>query len=390
MSFLAHIAFSTSPSIYLQVLGTASMIDSCGPVGASYTSPIIAIPSGGLYTISLDVPIGGTFYYDPKYGMEGSTKQVEVTDLACPTWRIGTATVADMTYYGYGRVVGPPFFPLVSPPPELLSFDPSWAKCTAFEKYCEKGCESWAIFDPPSALIPQASVAAFQAPTSQPSSLLPTTTAASPVAESTKATATPVQTPASVATPTKPPADPGSGSVLSTVSKASPSLDPQVSPKSSILSTPRSVQSSADPKQSQGSWMPSLESNSGASSAAEITPSAIVGSAVPASIDSEGVQSAFSEPDPSLGAIIYSAFGGIPITIGVVDSTAQNTIPAAHGPSSPSPIFSLFVESPTAPPIGPDVIISGSPALIAPIAPQRSEENWTTAHCDWYICDRSK
>ena len=41
---------STSPSLSLQVVGTAAVSDKCGSIGSALTSPIITFPPGALST----------------------------------------------------------------------------------------------------------------------------------------------------------------------------------------------------------------------------------------------------------------------------------------------------------------------------------------------------
>ena len=45
-------------------------------------------------------------------------------DLACPTWGLGRSTSADGSVI---TTIGPPWLPLIAPPMELFSLDPTWA-----------------------------------------------------------------------------------------------------------------------------------------------------------------------------------------------------------------------------------------------------------------------
>ena len=81
---------STSPSFYLEVVGTAAVTDLCGPVGSTYTNPIIAIPPGQLSTYENPVYYSvGSEYRDINGvfggGFLGAVKPLHVADLACPT-----------------------------------------------------------------------------------------------------------------------------------------------------------------------------------------------------------------------------------------------------------------------------------------------------------------
>lgn len=140
----------TSPTAYLEILGTAAARDSCGPLGSTYTNPIIAIGTEGFSSLSWDVPLGGTFI--PK-SFPGDTtihtKPVNTADLACPTWGIGTGF--HTAERGQFLVVEPPFNPIILAPKELLSYDPAWANCPYFESDTPWVITN-GIFDPPFAL----------------------------------------------------------------------------------------------------------------------------------------------------------------------------------------------------------------------------------------------
>lgn len=79
----------------------------------------------------------------------GIVDPLTINDLACPTWGLGRQTSAN------GEVittVGPPWFPLIVPPSEAFSLDPTWADlCTGMESDWF-ALRTLAIFDPPIAL----------------------------------------------------------------------------------------------------------------------------------------------------------------------------------------------------------------------------------------------
>ena len=58
---------STSPSVYLEVVGTIAANDRCREIGSTLTSPYIAVPSGGLSTYEMRKGVYsiGQEYYDP-------------------------------------------------------------------------------------------------------------------------------------------------------------------------------------------------------------------------------------------------------------------------------------------------------------------------------------
>ena len=147
---------STSPSLYLEVVGTAAVSDQCGGVGGTLTNPYIAIPPGGLSTMSLPkylYSIGGE-YVDPSRNLGvnlGIFKALNIADLECPTFGLGLATGTDGTVR---TTVGPPYLPIIIPPPQALTLDPDWQRqCTGYQSALEGDPGfSFAIFDPPRAL----------------------------------------------------------------------------------------------------------------------------------------------------------------------------------------------------------------------------------------------
>ncbi|MCJ1292886.1 hypothetical protein MMC34_004439 [Xylographa carneopallida] len=140
----ANLAFRTSPTLYLQIIGTARVTDFCGPLGSVYTNTII--PVATLSTLSYDVPIGGAIV-NPTAAI---TKPLNTADLACPTWGIEPPNGGLL-----GSIVGPPFLPIIAPPPELLSLDPAWVSCSFANG---EWFVSFGIFDPPYALTPIATL----------------------------------------------------------------------------------------------------------------------------------------------------------------------------------------------------------------------------------------
>ncbi len=75
---------------------------------------------------------------------------LDVKDLACPTWGLGKSLSAGTTVL----TIGPPWLPLIVPPIEILSLDPTWASaCTGIFSGAN-ALSTFAIFDPPIALTP--------------------------------------------------------------------------------------------------------------------------------------------------------------------------------------------------------------------------------------------
>ena len=150
---------STSPSVYLEVVGTAAIKDECGSFGPTLTNPIITLPPNVLSTyIPPDYSIGST-YTDPNVhdgpdAFVGRAEPLKIADLQCPTFGLGVGTSADGTVY---TTVGPPWLPIIIPPPEIFTLDPVWESiCTDLASYYV--FYSFAIFDPPFALTPASSL----------------------------------------------------------------------------------------------------------------------------------------------------------------------------------------------------------------------------------------
>lgn len=176
------------------MLGTANVIDHCGTIDRVATGTIVALPPYGVSTLSFDIPIGSTLLAVAESGgpqilfqsLKSYTKILNTRDLACPTWGFAgvsytasTILITDArnnTHAYSGNVtqsiVGPPFYPIILPPKELLSLDPAWARCSDFEFV-------YNLFDPPRALtaVPaMSSAATSHSPTSE-SSIVATSTA---------------------------------------------------------------------------------------------------------------------------------------------------------------------------------------------------------------------
>ena len=118
IKFLCRInaSCSTSPSLYLQLVGTAVVDDRCTTVGPRLTSPIITLPPGGLSTwkprandYSFDNFTVGEIWQDPSgylaVDIADGIAQLDVNDLACPTWGLGRSTAANNTVI---TTIGPP------------------------------------------------------------------------------------------------------------------------------------------------------------------------------------------------------------------------------------------------------------------------------------------
>ena len=175
----------TSPSVYLQVVGTVAIKDECGFFGPILTSPIITLPPNVLSTYIPPTYSIGSIYTDPNVqvgheGFVGQAEPLKIADLQCPTFGLGIGTSADGSVY---TTVGPPWHPIIIPPREVFTLDPTWESvCTELASYYV--FESFAIFDPPYALAPESYLVAPSPAASSPQLKSPPNVSANPTAAS--------------------------------------------------------------------------------------------------------------------------------------------------------------------------------------------------------------
>ena len=125
----------------------------------------------------------------------GTTASLNVKDLACPTWGLGRSTKANGTVI---TTIGPPFLPLIVPPEQALTLDPTWSSmCTGIDTAGLDVWGSFVIFDPPQTLVPEARLAAAS------STRIPAAVHADPMT-------TPPAPSTIIARPITPPSDPNS------------------------------------------------------------------------------------------------------------------------------------------------------------------------------------
>ena len=246
-----------------------------------------------------------------------------IRDLACPTWGLGRNTNANGTVI---TTIGPPWLPLIIPPIQAFTLDPTWASiCTGiltdpFE------LTTFALFDPPIVLTPGLGlvpqpVASVVAPTSLPALNVadPTTLQDKTLAPST-----------SVAKPASSPANPA-GSPARTG-------DPVGNSPSSLLASSGGQASPASPH--EGS--PASPTNKGDSPAGSKTPQSIASVVLTGGVNDPlgepGITSSeVASEDPKapdqpalqgLGAIIYNAFGKSgPANGGIENEVNTITVP---------------------------------------------------------------
>lgn len=145
-------------------MGTAAVHDRCTTVGPNISNPIITLAPGELSTwkpptsndfAQYDNFTAGEVWNDPievpVYNIADGIAPLEIKDLACPTWGLGKSTSADGTVV---VTIGPPWLPLIIPPTQIFSLDPTWeAMCTGIFNN-NFGLTTFGLFDPPIALTP--------------------------------------------------------------------------------------------------------------------------------------------------------------------------------------------------------------------------------------------
>lgn len=313
---------STSPSLYLELIGTASVVDECITFGPKLINPIITLSPGALSTWQ---PPHNQFYSNYDYFMIGEPwvdptdigdfgaeegdgiSPLDVKDLACPTWGLGKSLSAGTTVL----TIGPPWLPLIIPPIEMLSLDPTWASaCTGIFSGAN-GFTTFDLFDPPIALIPAAGLVS-PAPTPVPTPADPITTIPEQATSSAEA-AKPASLPNDPAAPPAKTRDPGKDSP--TPSPVIASADPASLPDSPVASPDNNDHPPSAPK------VPSVPAVAGDPPAESISPSS--GDPDPPSDDSQQSPSDPKVPiipvslpgenpqaqTQGLGAVIYNAFG---------------------------------------------------------------------------------
>ena len=308
--------------MYLQLMGKATVSDQCTTIGPILTDAIITLPPGGLSTwrpeAGLYSKVGvygnpegidsftvGEVWSDPsdKFIRPQDIKSLNVQDLACPTWGLGLSTSANGDII---TTIGPPWLPLIVPPMEMFTLDPTWASdCAGFwtDPYT---LSTFALFDPPIALTPGALL--LPTPPARPMPA-PAPTPADPTTAPERATPTPkAAKPASLPNdPADPPARTGDPGINSpTPSPVTGSADPPSLPNSPVAAPKNTGDSPSDPSSDSpsdpkapsvaGDPPPGDSQNSPADPKVPVVPVAQQGGNPPTQAQ-------------GLGAIIYDAFG---------------------------------------------------------------------------------
>lgn len=345
------------------MIGTATVTDLCTTVGPKLINPIITLPPGALSTwkppintMLYDNFTVGETWIDPsnqfQVELAEGIAQLDIRDLACPTWGLGKSTSANGSVI---TTIGPPWLPLIVPPIEMFSLDPMWASiCTGIFSD-QFDLTTFALFDPPIALTP----AAVLVPTPL---VLPTRTPVPTPADLTTIP-DPAQSSSKGAKPASIPNDPAAtpAKTLNTekiIPTQSPVIDPSGPgplPDGSAISS----KNKGDPPSEthSSSREPLLSASPGDPPSGPIAPSSCV--VDPPSGDSQRPASDPKAPIPvpiqegntqtqthGLGAIIYNAFG----KSGPDDDGAKGAINTV--PLPPQSIFTIGAQTFTANPTG--------------------------------------
>lgn len=149
------------------MIPSMTVYDDCGSVGVPLTSPIVAIPSGGLLSdepthFTLGEVLHGPWPYlqfsdaVTKSWPSGLTdfvtgshvaKSLNVAELECPTFGAGSTTVTGQAESVY-TTVGPPWLPYILPPLQISTLLPEWSSVCAGRV----AANIMEVIDPPSVL----------------------------------------------------------------------------------------------------------------------------------------------------------------------------------------------------------------------------------------------
>lgn len=127
-----NICYSTSPSVYISIIGAVTVSDFCGIVGPVPTNPVVPI-TGQLSTASYYYKLG-KIWQSEAHGKSGTTKWLDFADFANPTWGLSNEFLTSYIDPSNNRptvtkvrTIGPLFNPIVVPPSELLSHESAWS-----------------------------------------------------------------------------------------------------------------------------------------------------------------------------------------------------------------------------------------------------------------------
>lgn len=161
---------STSPSFYLEFVGTVGVHDKCGTISSTVNNPFVAVPVGGLTTYEEANTVVGDEINPPLIEngtllAGGTFKPLKLVDVECPTWGVGTLLSIFGGSVRTATTIGPPWLPIIIPPLNAMTLNPLWETlCTSVSSNYNDH-----FFDPPRSLTP----AQLMVPTLAPSPVDP-------------------------------------------------------------------------------------------------------------------------------------------------------------------------------------------------------------------------
>lgn len=139
------------PSLYLAIHGAVSVYNKCGVRGDMHYNPTIAIPPGGLSTISWPGNVVQLAGYPPETGVfdPAACRTYGLDNGSTTSWLNGLSSWTTSVSYS----MGPPYNPILLPPEQLTALDPQWEACTAWDNYGNDAYDVFfGLYDPPRAL----------------------------------------------------------------------------------------------------------------------------------------------------------------------------------------------------------------------------------------------
>ena len=156
----------------MQVKGTLRVEDGCGGIGSTFTSPFFSFRPEDISTYQLKAQDMKPGYHSKsnvalfaaqiasgartRLATIDQLSRLTVADLECPSLGVGASSreVASPWVLPQSLTIGPPYLPVVVPPPGLIDLDPEWKRvCTSLQSHGQP--DKVGLFDPPRVLIPE-------------------------------------------------------------------------------------------------------------------------------------------------------------------------------------------------------------------------------------------
>ena len=184
----------------MQVKGTLRVEDGCGGIGSTFTSPFFSFRPEDVSTYQLKAQdwkpgfhsksnvamIAAALASDDRTRLAtiDQLSKLTVADLECPSLGVGASSreLASPWVLPQSLTIGPPYLPVVVPPPGLIDLDPEWKKvCTSLQSHGLP--DKVGLFDPPRVLIPEERNAPEMGvlPANQPGGVMTPASGATPV-----------------------------------------------------------------------------------------------------------------------------------------------------------------------------------------------------------------